>query len=789
VRTHEKALANALQSHRNAKSSHGLSSSTSMSSPTLPYAPSSLASLSVPYLGFTSRQMKPAKLTLTPHHLYYLLSRFSELSIAVGPMDIRLESVNSDHSHANYVSFLNEYQRGKIRSTDRDSIHSVSSIRSVMSSMSSLWRTLGLSSAAKTQARIEKQQAMIKEDLKYLYSAFTKVPCLRLSPDHKAPLIAGYEEFPFDSAVPLFVFKNVTTLEITDLDFRSFCGWDRIADNVRSLTLKRVNLEDPTDLLINIVLDDMDRRRKRSAKGASSPVVPWPAPSPTHRLGDNAASPNSPPSLKNTMSLSPSGNPLGIQGYASRPRSTSPGRPSGSRHGSNHAQSRGQSRSGTPQLRRSSDSSVSSGREATPRGSSSNLLSSMGILPMSKWRFLRHLSLADNGLTTLTASSLSPLTNTLQSLDLSANHFAEIPDCLANLVALRALNLSNCMIDSVRSLARNPLPAITALNLRGNRLSSLAGIERLLSLERVDLRENEMTDPAEIARLTGIPNMTAVYVHRNPFTRTHSEYRITIFNLFRRTPGYLEDIFIDGTQPSSGEKKLLVDRAPEPPNVPVVKPEPEPEEQLELPFPERPEPVIEPFVDPFYERRKSQELLRQQRRKSDFGISASQRRKKATRRRVVELSESDFPAEPTRTSSEIVVPTHQQPKNSLTDDSTYGGSEAETTPVRKSRPNLDLQQLAAASPSPQLPPIETSVSPALLRTGTESIMLQQPQYNIDSEAYRQRMEALRNDFGNGWLSALSDEPWDNANQLAFSPSLQPVRTPSQGIVSGGRTLG
>ena len=801
VRTHEKALANALQSHRNARSSHGSTSAASLASPSSPYAPSSLASLSVPYLGFGSRQIKPAKMTLTPHHLYYLLSRFSELGIAVGPMDIRLESVNADNAHANYVSFLNEAQRRQIRGSDRDSIHSVSSMRSVMSSMSSLWHTLGFSSAAKTQAKIEKQQAMIKEDLTYLYSAFTKIPCLRLSPDHKAPLIAGYEEFPFDSAVPLFVFKNVTTLEITDLDFRSFCGWDRIADTVRSLSLKRANLEDPADLLINVVLDDMDRRRKRSAKGSTSPSIPWPA-SPAPRLGDSATSPESPPVLRQVMSRSPADNPLGIQGYTGRPRSTSPiNRPSGSRHGSSHAQSAGHSRSGTPKLRRSSADSVSSGREGTPRGSSSNLLSSMGILPMSKWRFLRHLSLADNSITTLTASSLSPVANTLQSLDLSANHFAEVPDCLSSLTALRALNLSNCMIDSLRSLARNPLPAITVINLRGNRLQSLAGIERLLSLERIDLRENHMNDPAEIARLTGIPNMTDIYVCRNPFTRTHSEYKVTIFNLFRKTPGYVDDISVDGQPPSSSEKKVLVDRAPEPLNVPVIQPEPEPEDDLELTVRERAEPVIEDFVDPFYERRKSQELLRQQRRKSDFGISTSQRRRRATRRRVVELTESDMPPEPQRHSSEFVTsashrvstdsvqPVHVQPQNSLTDDSTYGGSEVEATPVRRSKPSGAVQAPIPTSPPPQLPQIDTTVTPPLMRSGTETVLVGQSLYSTDSEAYRQRIESLRNDFGNGWLSALSDEPWDNSNSVAFPPPIQPARTPSQSIVSTGRTLG
>jgi Leucine-rich repeat (LRR) protein len=420
---------------------------------------------------------------------------------------------------------------------------------------------------------------------------------------------------------------------------------------------------------------------------------------------------------------------------------------------------------------------------------------------MSKWRFLRHLSLADNSMTALTAASLSPLTNTLQSLDLSANHFAEVPDCLAALTALRALNLSGCMIDSLRSLARSPLPAITVINLRGNRLQSLAGIERLLSLERIDLRDNQLNDPAEIARLTGIPNMTDVYVGRNPFTRTHSEYRITIFNLFRKTPGYVEDISIDGSPPSSSEKKLLVDRVPELPNVPVIRTEPEEEDTRELPVRERVEPVIEDFVDPFYEHRRSQDMLRQQRRKSDFGISNSQRRRRATRRRVVELIENDVRPEPTRVSSEFVTsashristesvePVDPQPKNSLTDDSTYGGSEVESTPVRFAKPAEDILVATPTSPPSQLPKIEANITPPLMRSGTETVLVAQSLFNTDSDAYRQRIASLKNDFGNGWLSAMSDEPWDNSNSTTFSPPLQPVRTPSQSMVSTGRTLG
>ena len=131
------------------------------------------AALSFGALRFTSHNIKPAKLTLTPHHLFYLLSRVEELAIPIGPMSVRIENIHSEASPSNYVSFLNQTQRPKGRS-DRDSIHSVSSVRSVMSSMSSFWSTFGLGSG--NSSKSEKAKAAAEADLKYLYSAFTKIP-------------------------------------------------------------------------------------------------------------------------------------------------------------------------------------------------------------------------------------------------------------------------------------------------------------------------------------------------------------------------------------------------------------------------------------------------------------------------------------------------------------------------------------------------------------------------------------------------------------------------------------
>lgn len=424
-------------------------------------------------------------------------------------------------------------------------------------------------------------------------------------------------------------------------------------------------------------------------------------------------------------------------------------------------------------------------RSTTPRGSSSNLLS-LGWFPPTKWRFLRHLSLADNALTNITSTSLAPLANTLQSLDLSANLFTEIPDSLATLSCLRALNLSNCMIESLHSLGRNPLPAITTLNLRSNRLTSLAGIERLLSLERVDFRDNKLTDPTEVARLTGVPYITEIYVHRNPFCKSYSNYRTTIFNLFRKTPGYTDDILIDSTGPSNSERKQLVDRVPEPPSVPVVKPPPEDEPPLPPPRVIQAQDIV---AEPADNARRAS-LHRSKSGKS--GQAGSHRKKKVTKRRIVEL-----------TRSEAISQTPDSNLESLSSPPEYTLTEAPiTAKAKQTAPQPEAPHPAIATPrfeepredvsgdpakKPQPPPIDTVLK-------TQPV----PEFDVSSDLYKKKIEALRQDFGNNWLSALGDEGWDARSVTGFpsdvgytSPALRPTlpRTPSQGIVSGGRTLG
>ncbi|KAI5868002.1 hypothetical protein GGS23DRAFT_6498 [Durotheca rogersii] len=828
VRTHEKALANALQLRRQNAPRHGPSQSVSSiqvpKPAALPERPSTSASASSPLtaalslssLNLTSTNIKSARLSLTPHHLFYLLSRFEDLGINVGPMKVRLENLHDTSAAANYVSFLSASQRTKSRGSDVVSIRSVSSIRSVMTGMSALWNSIGIGSGI-SAARVERQKAALQADTKYLYSAFTKIPSLQLAPDWRTKLIKGYEEFPFDSAVPLYVFKNLQSLEVNGLDFRQFFGWDRVADQIRSLVVRRASIEDPADILIDIVLDDMDKRRRRSSKAQSSPAgahahasnprrspalsysesqhsafVP-PTPSRRYSVADiqvaaesteSTSAHHSRPSVARVETDQPR-SPV----KSSRPRSHSPDRPATSRHPTTSTR-------GTHKVKRSgSGSSQSSLSDSwhNPRSSTSNLLA-MGIVPASKWRFLKHLGLPDNSLTVIPSASLAPLAETLASLDLSSNLFTQIPDSLALLTELRALNLSHCMIDSLHSLLRNPLPAITALNLRANRLQSIAGIEKLYPLERLDLRDNRLTDPMELARLTGIPEIREVYVEGNPFARTHRDYRVTIFNLFRSTPGFTEDIIIDGSGPSTSEKRHLTDRAAIPDAVPVIKPPPS-----ELPAVDVSKPAI------VYDTPKTPAVLRKERpaRPTPKAVASeihtsSTRRRRTPKRRIVDLSTGDQASEASPPAGSIDdTPPADKSAVATEPEVNYRVSQApETQPLparaiseTRSPATIDLSEVPRINTGPIL---RSPVS--LLSPSSPDMWPEAQDWNLSGEIYRQKIEAIRDKVGNGYLSVLSEEGWEASRPFVtgdFSPpsAMRPgpaARTASaQAIHSGG----
>jgi Leucine rich repeat len=618
-------------------------------------------------------------------------------------------------------------------------------MRSVMSGMTAFWSSIGLVSST---SKSEKAKAVAETDLKYLYSAFTKLPSLRLTSDHRARLIRGYEEFPFDTAVPLFAFKNIQQLDIVDLDFRQFFGWDRLAEQLCLLTVKRARLDDPSELLTDIVLDDAEKRRRRSTKnGRGSPTLTssWTVPS----------TPRAEYALSHSDPGSPAGGTLPKEDEYGEDRdgvviagSVSPKRPSPSRPTSSYRHVRSYS---SKAKRSGSGSSNSSDYSIKPQRSesASNLLG-INVLPSSKWQRLKYLSLADNSLTSISAKSLGPVANNLRSLNLSSNLFTDIPDSLASLTRLASLDLSNCMIESLQSLSRSPLPAITTIKLRSNRLQSLAGVERLLSLENLNVQDNYLTDPMEAARLTGLPNLRKIWVKHNPFTKVYPGYRVKIFNLFRATPGYLDDMVIDDYSPSYSEKKLLIERAPE-----VERKL----SQHSIRITEAPNVVREieavgppPSSIP-----------------AEMPSSSSTRRRKAPRRRIVDLAQDDGPQ---RVASEPAVVTR-----------------ASIESRRSFRKSIERPIIPAVVVGNR---VETDVQETDIGAPQESEMASEKQ-----DDYRARVEALRQQFGNNWLSALGEQGWHHdhrvelqpAQSLSQVPTIHRTNSLSQAIVISGRTLG
>jgi len=164
-------------------------------------------------------------------------------------------------------------------------------------------------------------------------------------------------------------------------------------------------------------------------------------------------------------------------------------------------------------------------------------------LTPSNWAFLRHLFLPDNSLTSF-PSELLPYLTELTHLDLSSNLLISIPSGFAELYNLLSLNLSNNIIESVLGVYLN-LGQIISLNLSRNRLNSLCGLERLLALERVDLRHNLLEESSEIGRLAILPNLVELWIEGNPFTEVEEGYRNNCFDYFWNEG---KTISLDGTR-------------------------------------------------------------------------------------------------------------------------------------------------------------------------------------------------------------------------------------------------
>lgn len=280
--------------------------------------------------------------------------------------------------------------------------------------------------------------------------------------------------------------------------------------------------------------------------------------------------------------------------------------------------------------------------------------------------------------------------------------------------------------------------------------------------------------------MTGIPEMQEIYVYKNPFCKTHANYRVLIFNLFRSYPGYSEDVIIDSTGPGYSERKQLVDRVPENANPPVIKPKPVEDVFTEAgPNPVQAQATPQSNEEPKASTNGSPKVNPER-------VVGSIRKRKGPKRRIVELSQNDSAHQ--RTDS-AMMPPPPAPAKAPSADSTYGGS-PEATPIRKT-----LAPAAPIAEHQHLPHIDTAITSPSLGAELDFSSMVTGEASVNGDLYKKKIEALRNDFGNSWLSALSDEAYqgNSAFQDRVSPSVRPTvtssRAPSQSIVSGGRTLG
>ncbi|BGP48974.1 hypothetical protein JCM10450v2_004853 [Rhodotorula kratochvilovae] len=502
IRTHEAALAAYYAPRPKQKAAPSPSWTTVLTLGIVPTADSASTPPPPP-------RRNPLVLKFDPHHLYYLLLKFDELAIpGTGELDVAVEGGPTRPMSVDYSavpgagsgragSLLGGLPGAGMLGFPAKNGDDARSVRSGMSSFSfgSGWWGLGGHKLLPTK----EEEAT---NVRYIYSSCTKLPALKLAPFHLvaaegtpalACAVEGFADCPPPATcVPLHAFKNLQALVLEDLDPRGFLGWDVLAVQLRSLEVRRGGIEDVGELICDAPCEDLARRTEEERR--NRPVG-------TERR-------------RRAAGLSESSLPCGDE--VDRP------------------------------------ASPSTAAYPTP--------------PRHAWSSLRHLSLVDNSLTFIPSPPMTFLP-TLTSLDLSSNLLISIPPALAHLTSLRSLNLSDNMIDSLLGVAK-ALGAITALNLSRNRLENLSGLDRLAALERLDVRDNTLGETLEVSRVARLPLLREVYLSGNPFTRPREEggddaWRTKSFGYFAEEDAHghraasAASVRIDGAGMSGSERRAV----------------------------------------------------------------------------------------------------------------------------------------------------------------------------------------------------------------------------------------
>ena len=78
---------------------------------------------------------------------------------------------------------------------------------------------------------------------------------------------------------------------------------------------------------------------------------------------------------------------------------------------------------------------------------------------------------------------------------------------------------------------------IQVLNLQGNQIKNVEGIERLYSLEKLDLAKNKIATLADVSGLANLPELMQLNLRGNPIEKdgVKMSYRLKLLNLFKES--------------------------------------------------------------------------------------------------------------------------------------------------------------------------------------------------------------------------------------------------------------
>ncbi|KAG6868101.1 hypothetical protein C0993_007511 [Termitomyces sp. T159_Od127] len=469
IRANEKNLAEA-GFYRRRRTQHPSTDSASLYNPLSWFSSDSSGQSTTP---------KPVVLSLDIHRLFYVLMRLEALGLDVGTLDVQVDNPSRPMSYINIFT-----------DSDKSDTLSLASFRSSLSAVSNL--SLGSGWWGRPEP------PSVDSELKYIYSSFTKIPALSVNAPGRKVIAELSNDSANQNALPLDAFKNLQKLECVDIDPRTLLGWDKLAESLVSLKIKKSGLEDMTDIFVGAVIDDQARREGSTSRKRQRRIP---------------------------------------HGLASDPSFFSTRLPESVPEDADAEESAGINESSDFQPHQDSGS-------ASPVP--------LVELPSSKWAFLKSLSLSDNSLTFFPSGALPYLTN-LSHLDLSSNLLVSVPPGLGALYNLVSLNLADNMIDSVLGIYLN-LGQVLTLNIAHNRLESICGLERLAALERIDLRGNLIEESAEVGRLAVLPNISEIWVEGNPLVEIEESYRVACFDYFWKEK---KTIKLDGTPPGFYERRNL----------------------------------------------------------------------------------------------------------------------------------------------------------------------------------------------------------------------------------------